>query len=176
MRLLFRSNRPRRQTAGQGGVTRSPSGMCRLETTRVSQVPRQPFCPFALFYDPGRTLPIGPLHRLGTAPVMSTTKATHDKQNFGAQSHGFRTGCLRFARWVAPQDARLASGCWPSSSGRDWLPAELHGRFPCFRMFLLPEASPGARTSMFFIDTISWHKSAIKKHECPLYFPPPRRA
>src|SRR5215468_7878087 len=24
---------------------------------------------------------------------------------------------LRFARWVTPQDARLASGCWPDSTG-----------------------------------------------------------
>src|ERR1700682_4586627 len=32
---------------------------------------------------------------------------------FGAQWHGLGTGCLRFARWVTPEDARLASGCWP---------------------------------------------------------------
>ena len=31
------------------------------------------------------------------------------------------------------QDARLASGCWPDSAGRDWLPAGFHERFPrCF--------------------------------------------
>src|SRR3954452_24467792 len=38
---------------------------------------------------------------------------------FGARSHGIGTGCLRFAVRVSPPHARLASGCWPSSTGRD---------------------------------------------------------
>ena len=39
------------------------------------------------------------------------------RPNFGAEWAGSDTRCLRFARWVAPQDARLASGCWPDSAG-----------------------------------------------------------
>lgn len=56
-------------------------------------------------------------------PPRWARRRLHASGNFGAQSHGFGTGCLRFARWVTPQDARLASGCLPSSPGRDWLPA-----------------------------------------------------
>ena len=33
----------------------------------------------------------------GTAPANVTTKAHHDSSPFEAQSHGFGTGCLRFA-------------------------------------------------------------------------------
>src|SRR5262245_58255188 len=39
------------------------------------------------------------------------------RPNFGAEWAGSDTRCLRFARWVAPPDARLASGCWPDSAG-----------------------------------------------------------
>jgi hypothetical protein len=42
---------------------------------RISQVPGQPLCSFALFFDPGRTTRIRPLRCVGTAPAMSTTKA-----------------------------------------------------------------------------------------------------
>jgi hypothetical protein len=55
-------------------------------------------------------------------PTHNVPRGLSTRGNFGAQSHGFDTGCLRFVRWVAPEDARLASGCWPSSTGWDWLP------------------------------------------------------
>jgi hypothetical protein len=42
-----------------------------------------------------------------------------------AQSHGFGTGCLRFAVIIADPHARLASGRWPGSAGWDWLPTRL---------------------------------------------------
>src|SRR3954454_7654062 len=35
------------------------------------------------------------------APAPTTTKARCENSNFGAQSHGIDTRCLRFARWVA---------------------------------------------------------------------------
>jgi len=43
------------------------------------------------------------------APVVPTTKAPATTWYFEAPSHGFGTRCLRFARKVALQDARLAS-------------------------------------------------------------------
>src|SRR5262249_15515087 len=71
-------------------------------------------------------------------------------QYFGAQCPGLTAGCLRFARAVARQDVRLASGCWPSSTGWDWLPTGLlrkvSGVAPT--SFLLPQASPGAIASL----------------------------
>jgi hypothetical protein len=65
---------------------------------------------------------------------------------FEAQSHGFRTRCLRFVRRVATQDAKLASGRWPSATGRAWLPAGLL-RKVSDGVILLSRALPGARTS-----------------------------
>jgi hypothetical protein len=77
----------------------------------VSQVPGQPLCPYALFSDPGRIEDARPLRRLDVAPDTRTTKAPDKKKDFGAQSHGLGTGCLRFVLAVTRHDARLASGC-----------------------------------------------------------------
>ena len=45
---------PERQTAGPGFVLPVPAaGMIHMETTRVSQVPGEPCCAYALFSDPG---------------------------------------------------------------------------------------------------------------------------
>src|SRR5262245_58752104 len=38
---------------------------------------------------------------------------------------GVDAGCLRFAVRLTPPHARLASGCWPCSTGWDWLPTRL---------------------------------------------------
>jgi hypothetical protein len=47
------------------------------------------------------------------APAHSTTRAP-TRGNFGAQSHGFSTGCLRFARWVTRSGRKT----------RFWLPGQ----------------------------------------------------
>ena len=76
VRLSFRSQRSRSPNRGPGVHQPVPtSGTVRRETTRASQVPRQPCCPFALFSDPGRTTRIRPIRCAGAAPAMSTTKA-----------------------------------------------------------------------------------------------------
>jgi len=53
--------------------------------------------------------------------------ADHDegspRGDFGARSHSVWSGWLRFAGEVTRHHARLASGGWPGSTGRDWLPA-----------------------------------------------------
>ena len=56
-------------------------------------------------------------------PTHSVPRGLSTRGNFGARSHGISTRCLRFAPWVTPKDARLASGCGPGSTRRDWLPA-----------------------------------------------------
>src|SRR5262249_5990435 len=57
---LVRSQRPRHETAGLGLVIRAPrTGTYRMETTRISQVPGESSCAFALLYDHGRTDPSG---------------------------------------------------------------------------------------------------------------------
>jgi hypothetical protein len=87
---------------------------------RVSQVPEPPSCPCALFFDPGRTEHARPLRRVDAAPACVYNGGSR-KEYFEAQSHGIGTRCLRFAVRVTPPHARLASGCWPSSAGRDSL-------------------------------------------------------
>ena len=59
-----------------------------------------------------------PLRRLGTAAALSTAAAP-TTSHFGARWHGIGTGCRRFAVAVARPRARLASGCWLGSTGRD---------------------------------------------------------
>ena len=66
--------------------------------------------------------PAGPLSQADTGeqtrpPHARTAGAPAKRPNFGAEWAGSDTGCLRFARTVACQDARLASGCWPDSTG-----------------------------------------------------------
>jgi hypothetical protein len=55
-RLFFAPVSPGRTTAGQGFSFRSPlPDEKRLETIRVSQVPEEALCAYALFFDPGGT-------------------------------------------------------------------------------------------------------------------------
>jgi len=87
---------------------------------RVSQVPGGSLCAYAVFSDPGRTGHPLPWWRVGAAPVVSKTKAPAGN-TLEAQSHGFGTGCLRFALAITGQDARLTSGCWLGFTGWDFV-------------------------------------------------------
>jgi hypothetical protein len=74
--LWFRSRRSRTPNRGPGVRIPAPtSGHCRREALRASQGSRTTHCPFALFFDPGRTEHARPSRRVGMAPAMSTTKA-----------------------------------------------------------------------------------------------------
>jgi hypothetical protein len=56
-------------------------------------------------------------------PTHIVPRGLSTRGNFGARSHGISTRCLRFAVRISPPHARLASGCGPGSTRRDWLPA-----------------------------------------------------
>jgi hypothetical protein len=74
--LGLRSLRSRTPNRGPGDRIPAPiSGQCRREAIRASQGSRTTHCPFALFFDPGRTEHARPSRRVGMAPAMSTTKA-----------------------------------------------------------------------------------------------------
>jgi hypothetical protein len=117
--LWFRSTGSERAACGPELVSRCPTGRIR-GSRRVSQVPGEPDVSMPCSPTPADQR-ARPLQHVNTAPAHSTTKA-HTRGNFGAQSHGFDTGCLRFVRCLATRDARLASGRWPSSTGWDWIP------------------------------------------------------
>jgi hypothetical protein len=121
----FAPNGPGHQTVGLGFKSGphfrtlpqgSKQGLPGSRTTR---------CPFALFFDPGRTDAPGHYDTSAWPLLCPQQRLPRINSAFEAQSHGFRTRCLRFVRRVATQDAKLASGRWPSATGRDWIPAGL---------------------------------------------------
>ena len=68
---------------------------------------------------PDRAVPWGPgVGQPDAAPAFDKSEGSA-RGDFGAQWHGVRPRCLRFAVVVACPHARLASGGWPSSTGRD---------------------------------------------------------
>jgi hypothetical protein len=79
--------------------------------------------------------PVGPTHQamqcVGAAPAVSTTKAPAFV--LSRLNHTASALAVYASRDGSPHHhARLASGCWPSSSGRAWLPAGFHRKVsPC---------------------------------------------
>ena len=96
--------------------------------------------------DPGGTFLPGQYGRAGAAPACAHGGGSREETNFGAGWAGSDTRCLRFARAVTCKDARLASGCWPDSSGWAPRPTGFLERFlRCsYIAFPLSQASPGA--------------------------------
>ena len=92
-----------------------PEGPCRrlgVEIDGISQVPREPWCAFALLSDPGRIAPTKPVQWVDVAPDSMTTKAPATWPYFEAQSHSFCTRCLRFVPplLTTTQDSLPAGG------------------------------------------------------------------
>ena len=125
---VVRSPRSWTPTGGQGVVG---SGLpIRIDdgNVRVSQVPWRTLVLIAVLFDPGRTrqaewtmseLP-------DTAPAC-----VHDEGSQRVVISGLNHTTLTLAVYASqggspPHHARLASGCWSSSTGRDWLPAGFH--------------------------------------------------
>jgi len=80
-------------------------------------------CAHALLSDPGGTSTPGQYGASVRPSVTFRQRRLPRQTPFGAPSHGLDTRCLRFAPGLPQNGARLASGCWPSFAGRDWLPA-----------------------------------------------------
>ncbi len=78
---------------------------------------------------PCSSTPVGPTHQaiqcVGAAPDLSTTKAPAFVLS---RLHHTASALAVYASQAGSprHHARLASGCWPSSSGRAWLPAGFH--------------------------------------------------
>jgi hypothetical protein len=105
---------------------------------RLAELPSEgggtPRCPRRLLETPA-----GPPSQASTGeqarpPHARTAGAPAMRPNFGAEWAGSDTRCLRFARWVAPQDARLASGCWPDSAGWALCPTGLLRKVSSMRL------------------------------------------
>ena len=91
-------------------------------------------------------------------------------KTFEAQSHGFRTGCLRFAGIVTDHHARLASGRWSDATRRDSHPQGHYQRFQISFIFQFMSSSPfakllGANTLILFNGypvSISCHATTLR--------------
>ena len=116
----------------------NPEPALRNGDDRTSQVPGEPSCVYALLSDPGRTGDIRPYDAPTRPPLCKRRRLPTTKAVFGAQSHGLDTRCLRFARCIATEDARLASRCRPDSTGRDWLPARFLRKVSVMLLTSLP--------------------------------------
>jgi hypothetical protein len=64
-----------------------------------------------------------PLRRVGVAFRLLDDVGSHDKPNFGAQSHGLHAHCLRFAAGVTPRPRKTRFRLVATLTGRGWLPA-----------------------------------------------------
>ena len=140
--LLFAPVGVNTTPTGQGLVTGCPHPDSSTETTGSPRFLGNPLhaCPALR---PRWDLCARPLLRFGAAFRASDGVGSHENRNFEAQSHGPHARCLRFAGWVAPAPARLASGCLArrcrargSSCSSRWVP---YRRF-LLRCFLLLQA------------------------------------
>ena len=77
-----------------------PAGNRSVETTGSPTFLGNPDCALALLFDPGRTDASG--HAMRRRGPRSVHHEGSRIRTFEAQSHGFGTGCLRFAGRVAP--------------------------------------------------------------------------
>src|SRR5262245_20083699 len=81
-----------------------------VDVNGISQVPRRSLPCLASLFDPGRTDNPSPLTVSSMLPLRFPRQRLQRLMNFGAQSRGFNTRCLRFTSDVATTHARLASG------------------------------------------------------------------
>lgn len=101
--------------------------------------------------------PVGPTHQAirgaGTAPAVSTTKAPAFV--LSRLNHTASALAVYASQAGSPRHhARLASGCWPSSSGRAWLPAGFHRKVSrcILHLSLLSQVQRSARTAYITLD------------------------
>ena len=119
---------------------------------RTSQVPGGPHYERALLFDPGGTSALGH-YRASMLPSANLDGVgSRENRNFGAQSHGPLTRCLRFAGWVAPPPRktrfRMAGQPFRAGLATRWVPTKgfrsSHPPFPGFAWRTQIKVSKGA--------------------------------
>ena len=106
---------------------------------RISYVPGEPRLCSCPALRPRQDRRIRPLRCVGTAPAVSTTKAPAFV--LSRLNHTASALAVYASQAGSPRHhARLASGCWPDSSGRAWLPAGFHRKVS--RCILHPSSFP----------------------------------
>ena len=97
-------------------------------------------------HSPCSSTPAGPSTRYGTkgqrtrhGPRTKAQRGLPTVANFGAQSHGFWSPCLRLEVEVTRHRARLASGCWSQLCRTGFDPQGFYERFLNWNSFSFPE-------------------------------------
>ena len=145
----------RRRPAAWGFRVGQPHARCwRGGNGRASQVPGGPSCVYALFLDPGRTERTRPLRCAGTAPAPSYGEGSRASVISGLNGTAWTLAVFASPPELPRRDARRASGCWPSSTGQDWLPARSRERLQKWSLHVIP------------LSQVSWRK------QCPLFRSP----
>ena len=117
---------PGREAADHPGVGKpvSPSGLLGGDG-RASQVPRGSLVTIRPALRPrrDRVVPMGPSANHPARPPRLTRTRAHREEISGLNHTAFDLAVYASRGWSPTRHARLASGCWPGSTGRDWLPA-----------------------------------------------------
>ena len=97
-------------------------------------------------HSPCSSTPAGPGTRYGTrgqrtrhGPRTKAQRGLPTIANFGAQSHGFWSRCLRLEVEVTRHRARLASGCWSQLCRTGFDPQGFYERFLNWNSSSFPE-------------------------------------
>jgi hypothetical protein len=115
---------------------------------------------------PCSSTPAGPrtpgLHGVSVLPSVFFTTSAPAITSISGLIHTARTFAV-----YASQDgslhhhARLASGCWPGSAGRDWLPAGFHRRVSAHKHPPFPGFSWRTKNWTFFGSDAGGHRAAV---------------
>ena len=77
----------------------------------------------------------------GAAPATDNDEGSPRVEISGLNRTAFDLAVYASQGWSPTHHARLASGCWSGSTGRDWLPAGFHLKGFKLRAILLSRAS-----------------------------------
>ena len=121
-----------------------------------------PDCAFALLSDPGRTNASGPAMR------RRGPRCVHDEgsriRTFEAQSHGFGTGCLRFAGRVTPTPRktrfRLLARLFRTGLVTRRVPSKGFTMYPT--LILLSQVQRSARTELVFFFAVVLSQPSLR--------------
>ena len=129
LRPLFVPPGPGRGAVDQSGVGRrylQPPGS--METTGSPKFPEEPCEHSPYSSDPGVTRQAEwTMSKLpGAAPATDHDEGSPRVVISGLNRTAFDLAVYASQGWSPTHHARLASGCWSGSTGRDWLPAGFH--------------------------------------------------
>jgi hypothetical protein len=126
----------------------SPDSRNRTVRRRRQDLPGswRTLCERAVLSDPGGTSALGHYRASVLSSANWTASTPTTNANFGAQSHGPHTGCLRFAGWITPPPRKTRFRRLANLTGRDWLPVGSK-RKVSGHPILLSQALPGAPIS-----------------------------